>query len=1176
MQTIKKLVASGVIFSTVLSMVVVAAPTKAASATAGDLIKMSGLSAVYYLGADSKRYVFPNEATYKSWYSDFSLVKTIPTDELQSYGIGGNVTIRPGTRLVKITTNPKVYAVEPGGSLVAITDEATAKKLYGDNWAKRVSDVPDAFFINYKETGKTVAAGQYPAGSLVKFSSSPDVYYINADGTASKIADEAAFKANRFEFSNVFDGSAVAMPALGAAVNGAVATDVTGGVNGGTYVGGSGVTVALAATTPASASVPQNGARVPMAKINLTAASDGAVTINSITVKRIGLSDYNKIPKVWAEKAGIIVAQKKSVSSNDEAILTFSPALTIAAGQTVTLDLLATLAAATGNIGLGIVSASAISTSGASVSGSFPVYGNIMAPIAYDVTNLTFATSTSAVNTVKVGDEKVELGRFDIGFQGTQKDVTLTSVMFKNNGVEDLTKTSMNLFLESNGTKVTDRYTVDGRYVTFYFTGAGLDILKNDVSSKQFIMKGDVIGKENVSTNSYEFTLNKSTDFAAYEKSTGFGVNVYTTLGAAGTVADGIALPMDTITAGAIAVTKKAVSPSDTTIIKGSDNVVLLANLRADESISADGLKIWYGSSVSTSSSVEQFENVRVYVNGVLVDSFDPAVTVPASALQFRSIDSSFTLAKGDNEVKVMAKARTNANPNSAFFAKLDGTNIFALKNPQYVSSTNAVTGEISGTASGAIFTVQGAVLQTVRNDGYSNGKRIVKGSTDVSLGKFTVKATNDAVNVTSISLGINTGSTSASNIYDAKLYVDGVQKGNTIDFGSSGASFQSLNFGIAKDKSVSVEVKASFDSSANGTFQSTLTVNANDSRGTSLVNVAPVVLTAQTVLFDVLTAGQLNVAIGGSNPTDAILAAGGSTAKSIAEYKLTAIDDTAVLTEVNFVNSSSSAAVATTSVADSIVSAIALYDGATLLDSTTLVNGSGKFIIPNGGLSIAANAYKNLTVKVLLNSISNDAGATNKDIRFALTYYKFKSSDGTLNTSANVDKIANNFRVRKTVPTVALQTLPTTLLTAGEQIVSKFTVAADATGDVTFATVTLKYATSTGSSLSVSGLTTVKIDGATKLATYSQDVANKTITVAFASPEVISAGASKTFEISATLVAGVAGDSVTTKIVEDADYVTDGTGNFVWSDGSSISTDTWSNGRRVPGLSTATQVLQK
>ena len=64
-----------------------------------------------------KRYVFPNEATYKSWYSDFSGVVTISADELASYPLAANVVVRPGTKLVKITTDPKVYAVEANGVL---------------------------------------------------------------------------------------------------------------------------------------------------------------------------------------------------------------------------------------------------------------------------------------------------------------------------------------------------------------------------------------------------------------------------------------------------------------------------------------------------------------------------------------------------------------------------------------------------------------------------------------------------------------------------------------------------------------------------------------------------------------------------------------------------------------------------------------------------------------------------------------------------------------------------------------------------------------------------------------------------------------------------------------------------------------------------------------------------
>lgn len=120
----------------------------AASLAAGDLIKASQ-PAVYYYGADGKRYVFPNEGTYKTWYSDFSTVKTITDAELAAVSIGGNVTYKAGVKMVKITTDPKVYAVAKKGVLRWVKTEAAAVALYGADWNKKIEDVPDAFFTNY-------------------------------------------------------------------------------------------------------------------------------------------------------------------------------------------------------------------------------------------------------------------------------------------------------------------------------------------------------------------------------------------------------------------------------------------------------------------------------------------------------------------------------------------------------------------------------------------------------------------------------------------------------------------------------------------------------------------------------------------------------------------------------------------------------------------------------------------------------------------------------------------------------------------------------------------------------------------------------------------------------------------------------------------------------------------
>jgi len=116
----------------------------------GTLVKSPSYSAVYYLGDDGKRYVFPNENVYSSWYGDFSGVTTITDSELYASPIGGNVTYKPGSKMVKITTDPKVYAVDKNGTLRWIVGEDVATQLYGSDWATKVSDIPDAFFVNYR------------------------------------------------------------------------------------------------------------------------------------------------------------------------------------------------------------------------------------------------------------------------------------------------------------------------------------------------------------------------------------------------------------------------------------------------------------------------------------------------------------------------------------------------------------------------------------------------------------------------------------------------------------------------------------------------------------------------------------------------------------------------------------------------------------------------------------------------------------------------------------------------------------------------------------------------------------------------------------------------------------------------------------------------------------------
>lgn len=115
----------------------------------GTLIRTDEFSTVYYCGRDGGRYVFQNESTFFSWYTDFDDVVWISREAMGSLPIKGAVTYRPGTYLVKLVSAPQVYAVGHNGELHFIPSAETAEALYGANWAKLVRDLPDTFWPAY-------------------------------------------------------------------------------------------------------------------------------------------------------------------------------------------------------------------------------------------------------------------------------------------------------------------------------------------------------------------------------------------------------------------------------------------------------------------------------------------------------------------------------------------------------------------------------------------------------------------------------------------------------------------------------------------------------------------------------------------------------------------------------------------------------------------------------------------------------------------------------------------------------------------------------------------------------------------------------------------------------------------------------------------------------------------
>ncbi len=147
------------LFATLFAFLPISA--SAATLMPGDLIKSPTTSAIYYYGANGKRFVFPTEGTYASWHKDFSAVKTIPASDLAEIALGGNVTYRPGVKLIKVITDPKVYAVAQNGTLRWIQTETIAASLYGADWNKKIDDLPDSFFTNYTVGSPLVTGAEF-------------------------------------------------------------------------------------------------------------------------------------------------------------------------------------------------------------------------------------------------------------------------------------------------------------------------------------------------------------------------------------------------------------------------------------------------------------------------------------------------------------------------------------------------------------------------------------------------------------------------------------------------------------------------------------------------------------------------------------------------------------------------------------------------------------------------------------------------------------------------------------------------------------------------------------------------------------------------------------------------------------------------------------------------------
>jgi hypothetical protein len=183
---------------------------------------------------------------------------------------------------------------------------------------------------------------------------------------------------------------------------------------------------------------------------------------------------------------------------------------------------------------------------------------------------------------------------------------------------------------------------------------------------------------------------------------------------------------------------------------------------------------------------------------------------------------------------------------------------------------------------------------------------------------------------------------------------------------------------------------------------------------------------------------------------------------------------------------------------------------------------------------------------------------------------------------------------VRKTKPTVSLVALPSTVLADGTQTVSKFSIAADAAGDVTWKYLGFSYTSSTSILVTAATWFLYKDGDSTKLnATGLSSNVGGTLAMVTDNEQTIAKGTTQTYVLKADITGSAANTSFTTKITGTANTAGTSTAYsnynavetmFRWSDRSgsaddgvhTATSDDWCDSNYIKNLPTDSQTLSR
>lgn len=553
--------------------------------------------------------------------------------------------------------------------------------------------------------------------------------FVNRANEIGCAADASYFRPN----ATASRGEAFKIASCAAQLEVTTPVDNSGSTTTGSTTTGSTVAGALTVALNGSAVaqyVPKNASSVKVGTVKLTAGTS-AVTVSSLVVSRSGLGEATDIKSsngIRAAQSGVIISSSADYynSTSQKGNIYFSPALTIAAGASVNVDILVNLSGAQNSqhqFTLDSVNAGASSVTGA------PVTLGLLNTTSYTTANTTAILSTSA-GTLTPGKTNQSVVKVELTSGG--RDTVVNGFTLTRAGV-DFTKRLANVKIYRGGVQVgTVSLSNEKLSVT------GLNDTLTSGNTQTYEVKADIL-VDGSATGDLGFKFDATSDVSASELATGYSTTVSTTP-AAGTAV--------TITFSNVEVTFAKLSTGNLTLAPGTNNVKLFnGKLTSSVPLTVRGLKVTPTSTLTgvTDAGVATASGIAAFVNNQLSVKVNGSEVATITDLTTQTLLPSFVVdAANPATITIEGSLKSSQVVNGAVTFAVEITDARdSSNNTATIGAGKSLTGDKTtvNTAAVEVKTATIAAPTTTR----------LFASADQEIGRFAVYAQNEAARLQKI-----------------------------------------------------------------------------------------------------------------------------------------------------------------------------------------------------------------------------------------------------------------------------------------------------------------------------------------------------------------------------------------------------------------------------------------